>query len=133
MVSTDLSKLRELIVVPPGVASARWLIRPLRPEGSRLVPGPMDTILIAYLETSAKFWAEQAASLPAVNGPSERIRAADARALLPAAVLASAPLSGDIYTLHCDAISPAAMNRSPQRAISAARCGTGILVTFSAQ
>lgn len=132
-VSTDLAQLRTLVAVPPGVTSARWLIRALRPEGSRLVPGPTDTILLAYLETAPNFWSEEGYLFAETSGPVQRLRAADARALLPASILAQATLSADEYQLKCVRVVPQALSTSTNRAVSALHCGSGLLASFRSQ
>jgi hypothetical protein len=132
-VSTDLGKLRALVSVPSDVTSARWLVRPLRGEGSRMVPGPTDTILIAYLETSPRFWSEQGHLFPETNGPAQRLRATDAKALLPPSVLATATLSGDEYQLSCVRVSSKALSSATNHGGMALHCGTGLLVSFLSQ
>ena len=133
-VSTDLALLRTLVSVPPEVTSARWLVRPLRGPGSRLVPGPTDTILIAYLETSPRFWSEQGHLFPETNGgPAQRVRATDAKALLPPSVLAAATLNGDEYQLNCIRLSSKSLSSSMNRGGMALHCGTGLLVSVMSQ
>jgi hypothetical protein len=133
-VSTDLALLRTLVFVPSDVTSARWLVRPLRGEGSRMVPGPTDTILIAYLETSPRFWSEQGHLFPETNGgPAQRLRATDAKALLPPSVLATATLSGDEYQLNCVRLSSKSLSNAMNRGGMALHCGTGLLVSFMSQ
>jgi hypothetical protein len=132
-VSTDLGLLRTLVFVPSDVTSARWLVRPLRGEGSRMVPGPTDTILIAYLETSPRFWSEQGHLFPETNEPPESLRATDAKALLPPSVLATATLTGDEYQLSCIPLSSKALSRGSNHGGMALHCGTGLLVSFMSQ
>ncbi len=134
VVSTDLARLRTLVAIPPGVISARWLVRPLRPEGSRLVPGPTDTLLLAYLETAPTFWSEHGPLFgTSLTGPPQRVRAVDARVLLPAAVLQQATLLGDEYQLACDRLDPHALSASTQTAVMALHCASGILAAFRSQ
>jgi hypothetical protein len=130
-VSTDLARLRSAVALPSGVVSGRWLVHPVGSSGTRLLPGPTDTVLLAYLETSPDFWSEQGFLFPLKNKPPVRLRAADAKQLLPASVVQGATLSGDEYQLvGCETRSPDAANKATRHAIMAARCGTALLIAY---
>ncbi len=130
-VSSDLSALRRLFPVPDGVTSARWLVRARRPPGSRLVPGPTDTLLFAYLETAPDFWVKQGYQLPALNtGAAVEMMVSDVKPILPASVLKESELKGDSYRLKCEPRATTGLSSVAHPCTFAARCGTGLLLVF---
>lgn len=127
-VKTDLAQLRRYLPLPQGIKSARWILRAVRPQGSSL-PGPTDTLLLAYLETQPNFWAELGPAFGARKPVTRHLRATDARGLLPPQLLAAATPAGDGYDLACESLDPAPF-RSAVRTPAAFRCGDGLLVSL---
>lgn len=129
-VSTDLALLRKVTGLPSGLISARWLVRPLGSVASFL-PGPTDTVLVAYLETAPDFWSAQGDLIPVENGSPPSLNVVDARLLLPAALLQESTLVDGAYRLKCERRSAARLGRVGNAGVGAARCGTALYVVFA--
>lgn len=128
---TDLAKLRTVLRLPEGIERARFLVKPLRPQGSRLVPGPTDTLLLVWLQPSAAALSDQAAFL--VGAPSQfKLELADAEALLPTEWIARAQRRGDWLEVTCHALD-ADFGTAGHQQTHLVRCGEAILGRFASR
>jgi hypothetical protein len=131
--SSDVAALGKLIRLPPGVLAARWLTRPVRPPGSRLVPGPTDFVLAAYLTLPPGAWSSASPALRPLAPVTREIAAADARALLPPALFASLPAHGTKVELAGLALDPTPLDASLYHPSAALRIGDAIYASFRTQ
>lgn len=121
---TDLVRLAELIHLPRGVEDGKWTVRPIRPGGSR-VPGPTDTILLAYLKLSADGWKE----LTLGESKAVDLRTQDARALMPQSLLEGQNLEAETVQISCRQVK-VDLAKAWDAQVSANRCGDGLLAVF---
>ena len=128
--SSDLAALAQRVRLPAGAAGARWFVRARRREGSRLVPGPTDTVLIAYVTLTASGWAAAAPLVKQSAPRASKIPVEDARALLPPAMLASLPSDGSRVTLTGVPLDLSSLDSSLYHPGGALRIGDGFLASF---
>jgi hypothetical protein len=131
--SADVTALSALIRVPKGVLSARWWIRPIRPPGSRLVPGPTDAVLVAYIRLPPEAWSTLGPTLRPSRTAQRPITKSDAQALLPEALVTSLAPRGDKLELVGQELDPASLGSSLYHPIAALKVGDDIYATFRTQ
>lgn len=128
---TDLAKLRTVLRLPEGIERARFVVKPLRLEGSRLVPGPTDTLLLVWLQPSAAALANQAAFSGRVASPF-KLELADAEALLPKEWIGLGKRHGGWLELTCQALD-SDFGTAGHQQTHLVRCGDSILGRFASR
>jgi hypothetical protein len=128
--SSDIAALAQRVRLPVGVSAARWFVRARRPPGSRLVPGPTDTVLIAYVTLTPSGWAAAAPLIKQLEPVTKRISVEDARALLPPATLSSLPTDGMRVELTGIPLDLSPLDTAIYHPSAGLRIGDGFFASF---
>jgi hypothetical protein len=124
---TDIAGLREKVDLPPGVGSARWVVRPRGKLSA--APGPTDVELFAYVAIPSSDWPtfESALGVPTGNEIVE-VPEPVSKLIVDSTALVGLPRSGDGVRVTGPAYGIRDRTRMPYRGDVAVRLGDGLVI-----
>ena len=129
---TDEAGLGTFIDLPPGVDGARWVLRPLSPEGAGI--GPTDYEVCATVSLNPAAWSALY-STDAPPPPSAEVRLPEsiASSLFPTNVLATLSRDGQFRVVRGRPIDLQRRARSPYRGDIGVRFGDALVFSVETQ
>jgi hypothetical protein len=128
-VQTDLQKLRMRVSLPPGDFPCRFVTVPVVEGGGAFLPGPTDTQTYAFVVLDEQGWDQLATPGSQPAPKTVTLRAAVARAILPAAAIAGVREDDQgRIAITGSAVPREPLDRSSQRVTFAIKVASGLLV-----